>query len=223
MKRKATPWVRWQFRPFALSADWFQIEISDIPQRLSTQSIIDLEVAGELPPGVVVMREGDVITQIRSPWVNSGELDVEGVNIRVQADWKTTWAKLALTTHWVHLSRDKSRVNNEVQPGDRPHNRVHASLRMSRGRVTANWTLHAISGYSNVDKTDKYDSWMGHDLVMQWHDAFGLSAMEIHGGVLNIGNHGPSKDPKSPSSVATTLDSSLGRTFFLNARYSFNP
>ena len=211
------------FGPFALSADWFQIEISDIPQRLSTQSIIDLEVAGELPPGVVVMREGDVITQIRSPWVNSGELDVEGVNIRVHADWNTTWANLGFTTHWVHLSRDKNRVNNEVQPGDRPHNRVHASLRMSRGRVTANWTVHAISGYSNVDKTDKYDSWMGHDLVMQWRDAFGLSAMEIQGGVLNIGNHGPSKDPKSPSSVATTLDSSLGRTFFLNARYSFNP
>ncbi len=209
--------------PFSLTADWFQIEISDIPARLSTQSIVDLETAGQLPAGVVVTRVGDVIKQIRSPWVNSGEVDVEGVNIQIHADWKTSWADMAFTTRWLHLSRDRSQVNNKVQPGDRPHNRVHASLRMSRGRVTANWNLHASSGYSNVDNTDKYDSWMGHDMVIQWREAFGLSAMEIHGGILNIGNHGPSKDPDDPASVALTLDSSSGRTLFLNAKFSLSP
>ena len=213
------------FGSFSLAADWFHIEVSDIPARLSTQSIVDLEVAGQLPPGVVVIREGDVITQIRSPWVNSGETNVEGVNIKVHADWETTWADMAFTTRWLHLSRYKSRVNNEVQPGDRPHNRVHASFRMSRGRVTANWNLHAISGYSNPQKTDKYKAWMGHDLVVQWRDAFGLSAMEVQGGILNIGNHGPSKDSTAPGleGAAVTLDSSLGRTLFLNAKFSLSP
>ena len=212
------------FGPFSLTADWFQIEVSDIPARLSTQSIIDLEVAGQLPPGVLVTREGEVIKQIRSPWVNSGEVEVEGVNIQAHADWKTIWADMAFTTRWLHMSRYKSWVNNEVQPGDQPHNRVHASLRMNRGWVAVNWNLHAISGHSNLHKTDNYKAWMGHDLVVQWHDVFGLSAMEVQGGILNIGNHGPSKDSTAPGleGAAATLDSALGRTLFLNAKFSLS-
>ena len=213
------------FGPFSLQADWFYIEVSDIPARLSTQSIVELEAAGQLPAGVEVIRDGDVISQIRSPWVNSGEIDLEGVNLQVRADWETSWADMAFTTRWLHVSRYSSRVNNELQPGDRPHNRVHASLRANRGRISANWNLHAISGYSNVRETAKYDDWMGHDLVVRWHDAFGLSALEVHGGILNISNHGPSRDSTSPgvSGSDITLYASLGRTLYLNAKLLLGP
>lgn len=43
------------------------------------------------------------------------------------------------------------------------------------------------------------------------------------GGVLNVGDRGPSTDPTGTYDPATTLDSVMGRTVFLKATLSFGP
>ena len=60
---------------------------------------------------------------------------------------------------------------------------------------------------------------------MRWQHAFGLSGMDLVGGVLNVGDRGPSTDPTRPGTegAATTLDNIRGRTLFLTAKVSFDP
>ncbi len=208
---------------FSLSVDWFQIELSDVPRELSAQAIIDLEAEGKLPPRAQVVRDGGVIARIDSPLYNSGEVDVAGLDFRARAGWETDWVDMTLDANWSRLTRYESRVAGRKDPGDYPRDRVHTSLRATRGRVTANWSVHAVSGYRNVLRTARYKAWVGHDITLRYRYAFGYGGLEFVGGVLNVGDRGPSTDPTAPGleSAALTLDSSLGRTVFLTAKFSF--
>ncbi len=207
--------------PISLSADWFKIALSDMPARLSAQSIIDLEAEGRLPSGVTVTRDGDFIDLIESPLVNSGESDVAGFNVQGTMDWKTDWVDVGFSAYWSHITEDEFRVAGEVQPGDYPRNRVHALLRANRGNVTANWSVMAVSGYSNVLETGRYKAWMGHNVTIQWRHALGVKSMDLTGGILNVGNQGPST--ATQQEVDLTQESARGRTFFLTAKISFDP
>ena len=209
--------------PFSLSADWFKIALSSVPARLSAQSTIDLEAEGWLPPGAAVIREGDLIRRIESPWVNSGQTDVEGLNFGAQADWKTDWGDLTLGTYWSRVTRYERRVADEVQPVAYPRDRVRGSLHASRGRFTANWSIYAVSGYWNERETGRYKAWVGHDILLRWRDAFGWNGMELTGGILNVADRGPSIDPTVPGidGADARLDSIRGRTISLTAKVSF--
>ena len=209
--------------PFSLSADWFRFRLADQPAELSAQSIVNLDAEGRLPPGAKVQREGALITRIQSPLYNAGETDASGIDFQARAGWKTDWADLLLHARWLRMTRYEGRVNGVVQPGDYPRHRVHASLRASKGGFSANWSVLAVSGYWNNRRSARYQAWVGHDITLRWRDAFGLSGMDLTGGVLNAGDRGPSTDPTVPGSQGadTTLDSIRGRTLFLTAKMSF--
>ncbi len=52
-------------------------------------------------------------------------------------------------------------------------------------KATAQWSFHKFSGYQSVSGS-RYDGWTGHDIMFNWNDAFGLSWMELTGGIMNI-------------------------------------
>ena len=202
----------------SFSADWFQIGLSNLPALLSAQSIVDLEVEGSLPPGAAVIRGSDgLIERIENPIVNSGEVDAAGVDVRARRGWDLAWADLVLDVRWLHMTRYENRVGGELQPGDYPRDRVHAALRASRGGLTASWSVHSVSSYWNGRQTGRYDGWVGHDVTVRQRDAFGLSGMDLTGGVLNVADRGPPVDPTDPTAADATLDSARGRTVFLSA------
>ena len=209
--------------PFSLSVDGFRIGLSGAPAELSAQSIIDLEAEGLLPSGAAVIREGDLAVRIVSPLVNSGETDVEGLDLRARVDWKADPTDMAIDVRWSRVTRYEKRVADEMQPGDYPRNRVHASFRASRYGITAKWSVHAVSGYWNERATGRYKAWMGHDITLRWSDAFGLMGIDLSAGILNAGDRGPSTDPTVPGSEGADarLDSIRGRTIFMSARTSF--
>ena len=130
-----------------------RIGLSGAPAELSAQSIIDLEAEGLLPSGAAVIREGDLAVRIVSPLVNSGETDVEGLDLRARVDWKADPTDMAIDVRWSRVTRYEKRVADEMQPGDYPRNRVHASFRASRYGITAKWSVHAVSGYWNERAT----------------------------------------------------------------------
>ena len=204
--------------PFSLSLDWFRIDISKTPAGLAAQTILDLEAKGQLPAGVRVIRDGDVIRRIEGSWGNTGENDVEGVDLRARVDWKTDLAEVAFDLRWSRVTEDEVRVAGEKSPYTYPRDRVHGSFRVSRGRVTANWIVYGVSEYWNTDRTARYGEWVGHDVTLSWREAFGMRGLDLIGGVLNIADRGPSIADDEPD---LTFASAQGRTLFLNAKYTF--
>lgn len=207
--------------PWSLSMDWFRIGLYDQPTRLSGQSIVNLESVGRLPSVAKIIRAGDRIDRIESARVNSGETDAEGLDFRARANWKTGWADLVFDARWLRVTDYEYRVFGEIQPGDYSRDSIHTSLRASRGGVTANWNIHAVSGYQNVLETGSYEKWVGHDITLHWNNAFDVKELSLAGGILNVGDRGPSTDPTNPDAPDVRLDSALGRTLFLTAKFSF--
>ena len=208
--------------PVSVSADWFWIEIWDVPAQLSAQSIVDLEARGALPPGADVVRtEGGTIDHIVSPLYNSGETDASGSDVRVRAEFDAEVAELVFDTRWLHMARDETRVAGVRQPGDFPRDRVHASLRASKGNVTASWDVHSVSNFWNNRRTGQYDGWVGHNVSVRLSDAFGMGGLDLLAGVFNVADRNPSIDPTDPDSASGPGDSVRGRMVFLGATMSW--
>ena len=207
--------------PLSLSADWFWIELSDTAAEPSSQSIVDLEARGALPPGVAVVREGGTIKEIRGSIGNTGESEASGVDVRAQVGFDTDVAEFVFDTRWLHVARSEERVAGERQPGDFSRDRVHASLRASRDNLTASWDIHAVSNVWNNRRTGQYDGWVGHSVSLRASDAFGLGGLDLIGGVLNLADRSPSVDPTNPDGVWEIADAVQGRMVFLNATMSW--
>ena len=144
--------------PASLSVDWFEIGLSDTPARLAPQAIVDLDNEGRLPPGVAVVRGNDgLIERIENAVVNTGARDVRGFDFRARTDWNTVHADMVLDARWIRVIRNESRVGGVKQPGDFPRDRLHASLRASRGDVTAIWSVYGDSGDWNTRRTGRYE------------------------------------------------------------------
>ena len=207
--------------PISLSLDWYRINISKVPAGLAAQTILDLEAKGQSPAGVRVVRDGDVIRWIESSTGNIREDEVEGVSLGAGVDWKTDAADLAFALRWSRVTEDEVRTAGEMDPYTYPRDRYHASLRLSRDRVTANWSVYGISAYWKTDRTARYAAWMGHDLTLSWRDAFGLRGLELIGGVLNVADRGPSTADDDTEEWDYPFAAVQGRTLFLNAKYTF--
>ncbi len=131
--------------PLSISTDWFRINISDAHEKWPSQDILDLEAKGQLPAGVRVIRDGDLINRIEGSYANIGENDIEGIDLRARVDLKTDAADVAFGLRWLRVSKNEVRVSGEKVPNYFPRDRVHASVRLSRGRVTANWSVYGLS------------------------------------------------------------------------------
>ncbi len=208
---------------FSIAADWLRSETDGLPATVSPQRLVDLEVAGQsLPAGVAVDRDAaGNIDRIAIPVLNSGELDAQYAALRIGSAFEAGWAALDANLAVVRRVSSESRVAGLVQPGDSPRHRAHASLKASRGDVTASWNGYLVSSYWNETRTGRWSRWTGHDIALHWQDAFGVDGLAVAGGVLNVGNDGPAFNPASPDIPAYTHDSRRGRTYFLRAAMSW--
>ena len=60
-----------------------------------------------------------------------------------------------------------------------------------------------------------FDSWTGHDLVLDWAAPLGLEDARLTGGVFNITDASLSVNTANPGSVDGPTEAGWGRTFFL--------
>ena len=209
---------------YSLSADWFQIKLSNTPVRLPPQMIVDLKKDGQLPENAeVVIVDGNRISKITSPIFNSGASVVSGVNVRAQTDWQTDWADMSFEVRWLHLRQPKEFVSGVLNSQDTPSERVHTTLLANRDNLTASWNVNFVSGYWNGRESYRYKSWIGHDITLRWKNVFGKDAVDLTAGIFNVGDRGPATDPTRPGAAGAveTLDSLRGRTFFLTTKMSF--
>ena len=206
--------------PFSADFDWFRLRLQETPTTLNTQFVISLERSGRLNeyPGLSVTRSDGRIAEIRNPLTNSGETDMDGFTARLGGDLKTGLANFMLDANWIRITNYERRVGGETQPGDIPRNRIHVLLRADRNDLTVQWNTHAVTSFWNDTETKRFRRWVGHDVALSWKNAFGFNWFELTGGVLNIGNEGQSR-PESDENHILYLDSILGRTLFLTAKF----
>ena len=206
--------------PFSADFDWFRLRLQETPTTLNSQFVISLERSGRLNeyPGLSVTRSDGRIAEIRNPLTNSGETDMDGFTARLGGDLKTGLANFMLDANWIRIMNYERRVGGETQPGDIPRNRIHVLLRADRNDLTVQWNTHAVTSFWNDTETKRFRRWVGHDVALSWKNAFGFNWFELTGGVLNIGNEGQSR-PESDENHILYLDSILGRTLFLTAKF----
>ena len=206
--------------PFSADFDWFRLRLQETPSALNTQFVISLERSGRLSeyPGLSVTRSDGRLVEIRNPLTNSGETDMDGFTARLGGDLKTDLADFMLNANWIRITSYERRVAGETQPGDVPRNRIHVLLRADRNDLTAQWNTHAVTSFRNETDTKTFRRWIGHDIALGWRNAFGFNRLELTGGVLNIGNEGQSR-PDPDEEHILYLDSILGRTLFLTAKF----
>ena len=206
--------------PFSANFDWFRLRLQETPTTLDTQFVISLERSGRLNeyPGLSVTRSDGRLAEIRNPLTNSGETDMDGFTARLGGDLKTGLANFTLNANWLRITNYERRVGGEAQPGDIPRNRVHVLLRADRNDLSVQWNTHAVTSFWNNTRTKRFRRWVGHDIALNWRNAFGFNRFELTGGVLNIGNEGQSR-PESDENHILYLDSILGRTLFLTAKF----
>ena len=221
-----------QLGPVSLSADWYRTRLRGALAIVSSQVLVDHEQrTGSLPAGVRIVRHPDTsdvpgcpnfspvpdrITCIVKPVTGDGEADVSGINLGARWDWKTDWADLGLDARWLHLTDYEERALGVTVPFDFPRNRIHGALEVTRGDVTAQWSAYGVSGYEV--EFGRFDAWRGHDVALRWQNAFGVEGLDLTGGILNVGNDGPSVLSEVPEYADETLDSIRGRTFFLSVK-----
>lgn len=206
---------------FTLDLDWFSVEISDQAGAVSPQAVVNEHHAGRPLAGSEVLREGGQIVQIVNPTLQAKETEARGVSLHANRKWEASWADLSVDVYALRTTHSESRVLGVKDPGDYPRNRFHAISSATRGDVTASWGVHSVSGFWNKNRSGRYDGWTGHDIAIQWRDAFGHRGLDVTGGILNVGDKGPSTDPSSSTDPILTNDSVYGRTVFLTARLSW--
>ena len=211
---------------FSLSADYFEVEISDPMTSLSLDGVLRLERLGALPPGVAVERSGDVITRIRNPTINQAgaTVDVRGVGLGARIGWDVGPGDVALSARWARLLRFDEPSGQVRLGGSRggrgfPEDRLNVSLDATSGRLTGRWGVHVISGFDNPQRTGRYGAWVGHDLALQWRDPFGLADAKFAAGVRNLTDRDPPLDPHAAYHIATSPVLDLypveGRTLYV--------
>ena len=205
--------------PVSMSFDWFSYRVSDLSAVPGTQSIVDLHLAGQtLPPGVTITEKNGVIDSIRGGYSNSGEIEASGLDLRAHVTQEMSWGDLGVDVYWSHELDYEYRVLGIPQSSDRPRNRLHVATSVHRGGVTATWAILARSRVDNDD--DRYGGWIGHDLVVDWDDAFGLQGLALAGGVLNIADRQPVTNSAFDDAPVVEWESARGRTFFVGLRFT---
>ena len=231
--------------PVTLSGDWYRTSISRLVAVARAQTIVNFEREhGRLPPGIRIIRYSDTysddirdhpgcpknpppipdrISCIVKPVTADGEFDISGIDLRAQWSWTTHWAEFDLDAHWSHVNEFEERAFDFSGPKDFPRNRVHVLLGATRGDLTFQWSAYATSGYRapGYYSDGRYGGWVGHDLSVRWRDAFGIDATDITGGIMNVGNRGPTINSGDPEDPDETFDSIRGRTFFLTLKRSW--
>lgn len=197
----------------SLDVDWVRLKTEDGPDRVTPQHLINLEAAGKpLPPGSAVIREAGRIAWIINPWVNIADNEREAVDLRANVGRRAGPFETGLSLRLFHVLKTDEPV---------PLNRAEAVFNAGRGGVTASWVVRGVAGYDNKTGDGRYPSWVGHDLLLSWGDAFGVGGMTLRGGILNVGDRGVPVDSANPDAYDARLDSLRGRSFFLSVGRDF--
>ena len=201
--------------------EWYRLARSGLPgQNSADWAMQNLnECTGGDRTSCIERTGGEI--NIHDGYANVVENELSGVNTRVGAGWRTRWGVIGTRAVWRHVNSAELRIAGEEDRVAIPRNVVRIGLLARRGSLSAIWTTGYRSGYENRTGTGSFDSWTGHDLVLDWAAPLGLEDARLTAGVFNITDASLSVNTANPSSVDGPTEAGWGRTFFLTLNVRF--
>ena len=207
--------------PYSLGVEWYRLARSGLPgQNTADWAMQNLNECAGGDRTSCIERTGGEIT-IHDGYANIVENELSGVNTRVGAGWRTRWGVVGARAVWRHVNSAEQRIAGEEDRVAIPRNVVRVGLLARRGSLSAIWTTSYRSGYENRTGTGSFDSWTGHDLVLDWAAPLGLQDTRLTAGVFNLTDASLSVNTANPSSVDGPTEADWGRTFFLTFNFRF--
>ena len=77
------------------------------------------------------------------------------------------------------------------------------------------------AGFENQSETGEFESWTGHDIVLDWADPLELEGARFSAGVFNLTDTPLTTDTANPNSTDGPTAAGWGRTFFLTFNTQF--
>ena len=207
--------------PLFLNVEWYRLSRADRPgQNSADWAMRNLDECVDDEQTDCIHRDGGDIT-IRDSYANVVDDGVSGINIRTGTGFRTGWGVVGLRGAWRHVADADLEIAGEKDRLAIPKNAARLALLGRRGNVTATWTTYYRSSYKNRTGSGTFDSWIGHDLALDWTDPLGLKGARITGGVFNVTDAGLSVNTANPQSVDGPTEAGWGRTFFLALKMLF--
>ena len=205
--------------PYFLSVEWYRLSRFGLPGRNSADWAMQNldECMGDDRTNCIHRIGGDIT--IYDSYANVVDTDLSGITTRFGGGFRTGWGVVGLRGAWRRVTSAEVRVAGESGRYAIPGNAVRVGVLARRGTLSAVWTANYRSGYETG--TGNFDSWFGHDVVLDWTDPLGLEDARVTAGVFNITDAGLSVNTANPSSVDGPTEAGWGRTFFLTLNKRF--
>ena len=207
--------------PNFLGVEWYRLSRYGLPgQNTAYWAIRHLP---ECPPGDetnCIRRTGGDIT-IFDGLRNIEDAETSGFNVRVGGGRRTGWGVIGMRGTWRRINTADRHIAGEEVRYALPSNVVRVGVLARRGSLSAVWTTSYRSGFQNTSGTGTFNSWTGHDLVLDWTEPLGLEDARFTAGVFNLTDTGLSVDTSDPSSADGPTAAGWGRTIFLTFNVRF--
>ena len=207
--------------PYFVGVEWYRLSRSDlVGQNTADWAMQNLpECTGNATSNCISRIGGDIT--IHDSYANIVETEISGITARYGATLATDWGEVGMSGAWRHvISTDRTIAGNKTRYAiSRDMARVRFMAR--HGSLTVVWTTNFRAGFKNRAGTGKFESWTGHDVVLDWQDPLDLSGARLAAGVFNLTDEGLTIDTANPSSADGPRTAGWGRTLFLTFNMRF--
>ncbi|MDE2913360.1 MAG: TonB-dependent receptor [Paracoccaceae bacterium] len=205
----------------SLGAELYRHSRTGLPGRNSADwAMLNLPVCEAGDTMDCISRTGGDIT-IHTSYANVIDTRVAGVKLRFRSDIPVEWGTVGVRSIWQHIVSSELRTAGEVDTYPVPKNAAYVRFFARRGDLSAYWTANYRSEIRNRSGVGRFESWVGHDLTVDWVNPLGLEDARISAGVFNITDEPLSENTANPSSTDGPTAAGWGRTFFLTFHKGF--
>ena len=202
-------------RPWFASVEWYRLSRSGLPgQNSADWAMRNLDICTGEDRTRCIDRAGGEIT-IHDDYANVVDNELTGYNTRFGGGFRTGWGVVGMRGLWRRVTSTELRIAGEEDRVAIPKNVLRVGFLARRGALSAVWTANYRSGYENRTGSGSFDSWTGHDLVVDWSEPLGIEGARVTTGVFNLTDEKLSVNTANPSSVDGPTEAGWGRTFFV--------
>ena len=208
-------------RPYFVGVEWYRLSRTGLPGQNSADwamQNLDECVGGDTTS--CVERTGGDIT-IHDRYANVEDNELTGFNTRFGGGFRTGWGVVGMRGLWRRVTSTELRIAGEEDRVAIPENVLRVGFLARRGNLSAVWTANYRSGYENRTRSGSFDSWTGHDVVLDWARPLGLEGARLTTGVFNLTDESLSVNTANPQSVDGPTEAGWGRTFFVTLNMQF--